>query len=162
MMNTGIILLLVVMIFGLFGVVIPMLPGMGIIFCAVLVYGLWSDWFLYSPLFMVIVGILTVLSFAVDYLSGIFGAKKYGASKHAMLAAFAGAIIGMILFNFVGMILGSALGIFVVEYHNNKTADQSAKAALGVLIGTAVGIAIQFALAMVVVCYVIYRVIVVF
>lgn len=162
-MDTSVVLLLLVMMLGLFGVIVPMLPGMGIIFAAVLVYGFYSGWLLYSPFFAIVCGILTVISFAVDYLSGVYGAKKYGgASKEAMIAALVGGIIGMVIFSFIGMILGSALGIFAVEYYHNKKADQSAKAAIGVLIGTAIGIAVQFALALIVICWVVYKIIIVF
>jgi len=163
-MDTGVVLLLLVMVAGLFGVLVPMLPGMGIIFAAIVVYGFYSDWLLYSPIFMVFCGILTIVSFAVDYLGGVYGAKKYGgASKEAMIAALVGGVIGMVIFHFIGMIIGSAAGIFVVEYyHNHKKADQSAKAAIGVLIGTALGIAVQFALALVILCWVVYKIIIVF
>ena len=163
-MDTGVVLLLLAIVAGLFGVLVPMLPGMGIIFAAVTIYGFYSDWLLYSPVFMVFCGVLTIVSFAVDYLSGAYGAKKYGgASKEAMVAALIGGIIGMILFHFIGMIIGSAVGIFAVEYyHNHKNADQSAKAAIGVLIGMALGIAVQFALALVILCWVIYKIIIVF
>ena len=60
-MGTNEWILILVMMIGLAGTIIPMLPGMGLIFLAILVYGFVDGWNSYSGFYVSIVGIITMI-----------------------------------------------------------------------------------------------------
>ena len=154
------VLFLLVLFIGFFGTIIPMVPGTGLIFGAVLLYGFYDGWSLYSPFFAVVAGICTVICFAIDYVGSAMGAKKFGASKHGVIGSLAGGILGFVLFNFVGLLLGSDIGLVAVEYYEKKDMQQSTKAAMGVLVGSVVGIVLQAVIAAILVAYVFIKMVV--
>jgi uncharacterized protein YqgC (DUF456 family) len=66
---------------GLAGVVLPALPGMPLLFAG-LVLAAWADGFQrVGWVMLVVLGVLTLLSFLVDFLATVFGAKRVGASR---------------------------------------------------------------------------------
>ena len=72
---------------GLIGLFLPVLPGAPLIFAG-LVIAAWAEDFHYAGLWtVVILAILTLLTLAVDFWATIFGAKKFGASKRAVIGA---------------------------------------------------------------------------
>lgn len=157
-MGTNEWLLVIVMIIGLVGTILPLVPGMGLIFVGVLVYGFVNGWAAYSWWYVGLVGLLGTICMGLDYLGSAVGAKKFGASKAGFLGAIIGGIIGMLVFSIIGLILGSLLGVILAELYQKKTIEQSLTAATGVLIGSVVGAALQFVLAGVVVVMTIVKI----
>jgi hypothetical protein len=115
--------LMVVALAGVVGAFVPALPGITLIVGAVLVWGLVKGFAgLAWALGMAIAALL--LSIAIDYLAGIIGAQKVGASAWGQT----GAIVGMILGFFglipalpiggpiFGILVGTVLGAFVGEF----------------------------------------------
>lgn len=147
-MNWAEVFLLIILIIGFFGTIIPMIPGLGMMFAAILVYGFYDGWALYSPIFAVIAGVFAVLGAGIDYAGSAIGAKKFGASKQGVLASFLGGIVGLLLFSFVGMLIGSVVALVCVEYYEKRDLMKSTKSAVGVLVGNIIGIALQAVMAM--------------
>lgn len=153
------IVFIITLIIGFFGTIIPMVPGMGLIFGAILLYGFYDSWTLYSPVFAVVAGICTVIAFAIDYLAQALGAKKFGASNRGVIGSLVGGIIGLMLFNFVGLLLGAIIGLVAVEYYEKGDLAQSGKAAFGVLVGSLIGIILQAVIAVSLIAYVFMKMI---
>ncbi len=147
-MNWAEVFLIVVLLIGFFGTIIPMVPGLGMMFAAILIYGFYDGWVLYSPILAVIAGVFTILGAGIDYAGSAIGAKKFGASKHGVIASLLGGVIGLLLFSFVGMLIGSVLALVCVEYYEKRDLLKSTKTAVGVLVGNIVGIALQAVMAM--------------
>ena len=158
-MNWEQAVLLVMLVIGFFGTIIPMVPGLGLMFGAILIYGFYDGWSMYSPGLAVMAGIFTALGAGIDYAGSAIGAKKFGASKHGVIASVIGGVIGLIFFNFAGMLLGSVIGLVLVEYYEKRDLIQSGKAALGVLIGSIAGIILQAVLAVILLGYVFFKMI---
>ncbi len=90
---------------GLLGIVLPGLPGTPLIFSGLLLTA-WADDFRHvSGWTMAFLGVLSVIAFAVDFISGSLGAKKTGASREAVICAALGAVIGL-FFGIVGVFFG--------------------------------------------------------
>ena len=71
-------LVVLLIVAGIAGTVLPMLPGTALVFAGLLL-GAWIDDFtLVSAVTVAVLGVLTLISWAVDYLSGVLGAKKVG------------------------------------------------------------------------------------
>ena len=99
----------VLMILGLAGLVLPALPGAPMLFAG-LVLAAWAEGFAYVGGYtLVFLGLLAVLTYAVDFLAGAFGAKRFGASKRGAFGALLGAVVG-IFFGLPGVLLGPFVG----------------------------------------------------
>lgn len=132
---------------GLIGLFLPVLPGAPLIFAG-LVIAAWAEDFHYAGLWtVVLLAILTLLTSAVDFWATIFGAKKFGASKRAVIGALIGLVIGIFL-GFPGIIFGPFIGALVGELSAQKDLKQATRAGIGATIGLVLGAAIKLALAL--------------
>lgn len=132
---------------GLIGLFLPVLPGAPLIFAG-LVIAAWAEDFHYAGLWtVVLLAILTLLTSAVDFWATIFGAKKFGASKRAVIGALIGLVIGIFL-GFPGIIFGPFIGAVVGELSAQKDLKQATRAGIGATIGLVLGAAIKLALAL--------------
>ena len=132
---------------GLLGTVLPVLPGIPLAFMGMLLAA-WAGGFeKISILTIVVLGLLTAASVAVDFFASLIGAKRAGASKLAMLGGALGGLIGFLVLNIVGLIIGPFIGVVVVEMIRGKTAREAGKIGFGTWIGMAVGMALKVGLA---------------
>src|SRR5438874_12569562 len=63
--------------------------------------------------------VLTAGSYALDFLSGYFGAKYFGATKWGMFGAVIGALVG-IVFGIIGLFIGPVIGAIAGEFIAGK------------------------------------------
>jgi uncharacterized protein YqgC (DUF456 family) len=91
-----------------------------------------------SYLTLTVLVLLTIASLVLDFLSGLLGAKKLGATWRGMTGAVVGAIVGL-FFSLPGLILGPIIGAFLFELIGGREWRESAKAGVGALIGMVLG-----------------------
>lgn len=141
------LLAVLLLVAGLIGLFVPVLPGAPLIFAG-LVIAAWAEDFHYAGLWtVVILAIITLLTLGVDFWATIFGAKKFGASKRAVIGALIGLVIGIFL-GFPGIIFGPFIGAVVGELSAQKNFKQATRAGVGATIGLVLGAAIKLALAL--------------
>jgi uncharacterized protein YqgC (DUF456 family) len=136
----------VLVIAGLVGTIVPVLPGIPIMLAG-FVLAAWSTGF--EPVgwgTLAVLGALTVLSVIIDLLAAAFGAKRLGASPLAFFGATLGAIIGM-FFGLPGIILGPFAGAVVAELAEGRGTHQAGRSGYGVWIGVVLGTAAKLAIA---------------
>ncbi|MDR0549047.1 MAG: DUF456 domain-containing protein [Deltaproteobacteria bacterium] len=156
----AIILTIAVMLIGLAGSVLPVVPGLPIIFVAYLGYGIYSGWQAYAFWTMVLVGGVVVLSVVLDQLASAMGAKKFGAGKAGMIGAFVGAILGAIFFNIVGLIAGTFVGAAVFELvFARRDLYDSLKAGTGALVGFLASSVFKFMLGTILIALYLFKVV---
>jgi uncharacterized protein YqgC (DUF456 family) len=125
-------------IVGLAGTVVPILPGVPLVFAGLL-FAAWADGFQrVGAVTLVILGLLTLLAVAADLAATAFGAKKMGASPRAVLGATVGAIVG-IFFGLPGLVVGPFVGAVVGELSANRQLLHAGKAGLGTWLGLLLG-----------------------
>jgi uncharacterized protein YqgC (DUF456 family) len=135
------IFLLALLLVGLLGVFIPILPGIPFMFCAVLVYGIVDKFGHISGNELIIFGVMALISLFIDYLAGALGAKMFGASGKGTLGGIIGSIVGLILFPPLGVFIGLALGVLIAEFvFAKKNLKTSTKITTGALLGALAGI----------------------
>ena len=78
--------------------------------------------------------LLTLTSYALDFPSGYFGAKYFGATKWGMLGAIIGGIVGL-FFGFVGLFVGPVVGAIAGEFIAGKRMIDAGRAGWGSLLG---------------------------
>lgn len=153
-------LLMLVMLVGVVGAVVPALPGIGLILGAIVVWGFvvgfsGLKWALGVAIAAFLLGV------AIDYLAGVLGAQRVGASSWGQIGAFIGMFLG--LFGLLpllptgipllGLLLGTVLGAFIGEFLHRRElklgqrVKQSGKVGLAIVVGTLVGNILQGVLA---------------
>lgn len=134
---------------GALGMVLPILPGAPLIFMGALLAA-WAEDFVYLGWpSLTLLGVLTALAVAVDFIAGAFGAKRFGASARAVTGATLGALVG-IFFGIAGVLVGPFIGAVIGELSVRRNLAAAGRvgvgAALGLALGTAAKIAIAFAM----------------
>lgn len=131
---------------GLAGLILPVLPGMPLVYAGLFLLA-WAEDFVYVGwVTLTVLGLLTLLSYGIDFLATALGAKKYGASPRAVAGAAVGATIG-VFFGLAGIILGPFLGAMVGEFSRRASLKAATQAGLGATLGLLFGALLKIALA---------------
>ncbi|MBS0515520.1 MAG: DUF456 family protein [Proteobacteria bacterium] len=132
---------------GLAGTVVPALPGVPLVFAGMLLAA-WADHFQHVGTFtLIVLGGLSLLALAIDFVAGLLGAKRVGASPHAIWGAMIGTVVGL-FFGLPGIVFGPFLGAVAGELLVGSRLDRAAHVGvgtwLGLLFGTLAKIALCF------------------
>lgn len=135
---TGCLLLL-----GVIGSVVPLLPGPMLIFVAGIVHTLLRPESGMGWQGMVILFLWLVLAYVVDVLSGAMGARWFGASRWGMAGVVVGGLVGL-FFAPLGFIIGPLAGALAFEiFFAKKRLHPAVKSTWGTLLGTGVGLVLR-------------------
>jgi len=131
-----IIFCFILMLLGLAGSILPILPGPPLNFAGLLILALIKNFAppLTSTL-IVVMAVITVLVIVMDYVIPLMGARKYGASKWGVWGSILGMAIGIFL-SPVAMLVGAFAGAVVAEWFVHKKKKEALKAGFGVVMGT--------------------------
>jgi uncharacterized protein YqgC (DUF456 family) len=140
------VLSLVLVGVGIAGVLVPGLPGTPLVFGGLLLAAFADDFQNVGVGTIVILAVMTILAFGVDFLSASLGAKRAGASREAVIGAALGTLIG-IFFGFVGIILGPFVGAVTGEFLARRNLGQAGRAGAATWIGFILGIGVKLMLA---------------
>jgi len=133
-------------VIGLAGTVLPVLPGAPLIFGGIALAA-WIDGFARISVWIVLVlGVLAAIAFAVDYLAAVLGAKRAGASRLAVLGAAIGAVVGL-LAGLVGVVVLPFVGAVIGEFVAQRDVWRAGRVGFATWIGLAVGTAVKVAIA---------------
>ena len=130
---------------GIAGIALPALPGIPLVFLGLLLAA-WADGFVHVgwPTLLVL-ALLTILSFVVDILATVVGAKRVGASRKALWGTFVGSIAGL-FFMPIGLFLGPLVGALLGEYWHTRELGRSTRVGLATWLGILLGLALKLAL----------------
>lgn len=135
---------------GLAGTVLPLLPGTVLVWGGI-VLGAWIDDFTrVSVTTVVVISVLAVLAWVLDYVAGLLGAQKVGASRLALLGAAIGTVVGLFM-GLVGVLFMPLVGAAVGEYLAQKDRARAAKVGLATWVGIMVGLLAKVVLAFIMV-----------
>lgn len=118
------VLTLTLMLIGVVGVILPILPGTTLILVAVVIHKL----ILPDDLSWVAIGFIAlfwVLSIVADIGGVLLGTHWFGGSKWGMAGASGGALVG-VFFSLPALLLGTILGAIAAEKLVAKKTDQQA------------------------------------
>lgn len=132
-------------VIGLLGLVLPVLPGAPILFLGLLL-GAWADDFVYvGTQTLIVLGVMALLTYVVDFAATALGAKRFGASNRAIAGAVLGGLVGLI-FGLPGLLLGPFVGAMAGELSMQRNLKTASRAGLGASLGLALGAAAKLAL----------------
>ncbi len=131
---------------GLLGLVMPGVPGAPILFLG-LVAAAWAEDFAFVGLrTLLVLGVMSALTYVVDLAAAALGAEVFGGSKRALLCAAIGAFAGL-FFGLPGIFLGPFLGAMIAELTNRRSLEKASIAGVGAMLGFLVGTVAKLALA---------------
>ena len=142
----GVALLLV----GLAGLILPVLPGSIFMLAGVVVIAWAGHFALLGWPTLAIAAVLALAMLAVDQAASLLGARAFGASRWALLGGAIGVVVGL-FFGLPGIILGPTLGAVAFELWKGRDLHRAARAGLGVLVGFLAGSVAKIVLAFVLV-----------
>jgi len=132
---------------GLAGSVLPALPGVPLVFAGLLVAAWADDFTRVGAVTIVLLGLLTVVSFAIDFAATAMGAKRVGATRQAIVGAALGTFAGVFL-GIPGLILGPFVGAVIGEMLSHGEMQRATRAGVatwvGLLFGTLAKLALVF------------------
>lgn len=139
------ILAIGLIVVGLLGLVLPALPGPPLLFIGLLAAAWIEDFAYIGARTLVTLGTLAALMYLLDFAATAFGARRFGASRRAMLGAGLGALLGLFL-GFIGVLVGPFIGAAIGELSAQRGLIAAGRAGIGATIGLALGAAAKLAL----------------
>jgi len=143
------ILTFLTMLFGLFGLVIPIFPGNVVMWLAALVYGLV---FGFGRLGGILFAIITVLMLAAVMADNVLmGAKarEKGASWGSIILALVAGVIGTIVLPPIGGIIAAPLVLYLMELQRLGNSDEAVNVVKALLIGWGLAFVVRFGIGIV-------------
>ena len=137
----------VLVLAGLAGVLLPALPGLPLVFAGLLLAA-WAGGFEQIHVATVVVlGLLTLVSFAVDFWATAHGARRVGASRKALVGAVLGTFAGLFVFPPFGLFAGPFVGALLGELLHGRELRQAAKVGFGTWLGIVLAVVLKLGLA---------------
>ena len=140
----------VLLIAGLVGSFLPLLPGTPLIVLGALLYAFMTDFQTIGVGRLLILVGFSLLAYALDYTAGALGVKKFGGSSWAVVGAVLGAVVG-VFFGPIGLVLGPILGSVLGELLRSRKLKDSLRSAFGTGVGMLLGVVAKLSLALVMV-----------
>lgn len=129
---------------GVAGTVLPVLPGAPLVWLGLLLAA-WIDGFeRVGGWTLLLLGLLAMSTFAVDFAASAAGARRVGASRQAVLGAALGVLLGL-PFGLPGLLLGPFVGAAAGELWRVRDWRRAGKVGLGATLGFALGVAAKLA-----------------
>jgi uncharacterized protein len=128
-------LTLFVMLVGLLGLIIPVFPGIEIIWLAALGYGVVSGFAGWGIWLFILITLLMIAGILVDNILVGAGAVQGGASLGSMWAGIAAGLVGTLLFPPLGGLIAAPLVVLLLEYRRHGAWGKAARALRGMAIG---------------------------
>ena len=128
------------LILGLIGSVLPVLPGPPLAYAGFLC--LWPLHKLPGWGWTLGLGLLTLAVTLLDYVVPLIGAKRFKSSKWGERGSFIGTLVGL-FFLPAGLLLGPFLGAMFGELIAKRPIDEAANSGLGAMLGVLSGILVK-------------------
>ena len=129
---------IVLILLGVAGAIIPILPGPPLSYIGIILLHLTTK-YQFTSKFLIIWAVLTIGVYILDYFIPIWGTKKFGGSKRGVWGSIIGLIIGIFFFPPIGIIVGPFIGAVLGELSIGKNSKDALKSGLGSFIGFLTG-----------------------
>ncbi len=137
---------LILVLIGFAGLLLPALPGIPLIYAGLFLAAWAEDFAFVGWITLLILGLLALLSYGIDFAATAMGAKKFGASPRALWGAALGTLVG-IFFGLPGILIGPFAGALIAELTHKNDMQAATKAGIGATLGLLLGAVLKIALA---------------
>jgi uncharacterized protein YqgC (DUF456 family) len=135
----------ILMLTGILGSILPVLPGTPVSWVGLLLLYLTSavpfDWW-----FLGITLVIALVVFAMDYIIPAMGTRRFGGTRSGMIGTTLGLVVAIIfpVLGIFGIVFWPFLGAFLGELVNKADQKSALKAAFGSFIGFLTGTFLKF------------------
>ena len=143
------ILIYLIMAVGLFGMIVPIYPGVVIIWAAVLIHGLATGFAVLEIWVLVVITILMIAGTLVDNLLMSGKGRKAGASWLSIRGALLAGLVGTFAFPPLGGIVAAPTLLFLLEYARLRDSQEAWDVTKGLLTGWGLSFIARFAIGLV-------------
>jgi uncharacterized protein YqgC (DUF456 family) len=140
------IVVALLMLAGLIGSALPIVPGTPLILAGAIVYAVATDFTPIGVGRLIVLTLLSISAMVLAHLASALGVRGAGGSRWAMVGALVGAILGLAVLP-VGLLLGPLLGAIAVELWRTHRLAESVRVGVGAVVGVLAGIVAHVALA---------------
>ncbi len=134
----------ILMLVGIAGCIVPIVPGPPISFVGLLLLQL-TETPPFDEKFLWTWGIITAAVTVLDYVIPIYGTKKFGGTKRGVWGSTIGLFAGLFFFPPFGIIIGPFIGAFIGEMSTgNATNKMALRSAFGSFVGFVAGTLLKF------------------
>jgi hypothetical protein len=144
----GVILILL----GIAGCFLPVLPGPPLSYLAVLLLQLKSDP-PFSTTFLITWGILAGSITILDFAIPVFGTKRFGGSRYGIMGSIIGLLLGIFFFPPFGIIIGPLIGALLGELYAGQKGKNAMRSAIGSFAGFLFGTFLKLIVSLVLTFY---------
>ncbi len=134
----------VIMAVGLFGLIIPIFPGITIIWLAVLGYGLVTGFNTLAWVLFAIITVLAIIGMVIDNVLMNAKAHKEGAAWSSLALGMLGGLVGTLLLPPAGGLVAAPLIVLVAEYARQRDINKALLTVRGFLIGWGASFVVRF------------------
>ncbi len=132
---------LLLLLTGLVGCMLPVVPGPPLSFLALLMleFTRWGD---FSARFLWIAAAIAIVVTVLDNIVPVMGTKRFGGTKGGIWGASIGLVVGLFL-GPAGIITGPFVGAYLGELAAHSDSGKAMKAALGSFLGLLTGVVLK-------------------
>lgn len=139
----------VVMLVGLFGLLVPLFPGIVVMWLAALGYGVVTGFNTLGIVLFIIISLLMLAGTLADNVLMGAGARKAGASWLSIAAALVAGVVGTLLVPPLGGLVAAPLAVLLVEYQRHKDWQKAVLALQGLAKGWGLSFFVRFGIGVV-------------
>lgn len=138
---------LIFMLVGLFGLIIPIFPGMLVMWISAFAYGLITRGFdTLGIVIFILISLLAIAGMVVDNILMGAGARVSGAAWLSIIVALAAGFIGTFLLPPIGGLIAAPLAVLGLEYLRRRDWAESWRATRGLMLGWGLSFLVRFAI----------------
>jgi uncharacterized protein YqgC (DUF456 family) len=135
----------VFILIGVVGIIVPILPGMLLVWLTVLGYAWVTDFEIVRPWMLVFITLVALVTGTASIWLPYLGAKKLGAAKRSAFLGFIGGVIGTFIMPLIGTVIGYAVGIILGELHKHRDLRVAIKRSIGGVAGWGISTIVELA-----------------
>ena len=137
-----IVLAALLLLIGLIGCILPVIPGPPISFVGLLVLEA-TEKVDFTNNFLLLMFVVATVVTVLDYIIPVWGTKKFGGTRAGIIGSTLGLIIGLIFFPPLGIIIGPFAGAVIGEMIQKDDFNNALKSGIGSFIGFLLGTGIK-------------------
>jgi hypothetical protein len=143
------ILTLIIMLVGLFGLVIPIFPGVEIVWLAALTFGLIDGFSALGAILFAGITLFGLVGLVIDNVLMATLTRQNGASWVSIFLAMLAGLIGTIIFPPIGGLIAAPLIVLLLEYRRRRSWPESWQVVKGLLAGWGLSLLARFGIGLV-------------
>jgi hypothetical protein len=135
---------LVIMLVGLFGLIVPVFPGIAVIWLAALGYGVTTGFTTLGWVLFAVITVLFITGAVIDNILMSAKAHKEGAAWSSLALGVLAGILGTIFFPPFGGLIAAPLVVFLLEYIRQRNFKKALLTLRGLAIGWGSAFVVRF------------------